>query len=80
MNISSGVKRISKKVTFGEKIGFAMLFTGLVLMIANNRIDNVAFTEISQRYHLFYSGGLLIWAIGYFLRINKNKSKREIQS
>lgn len=75
MNISSDFNKIIKKVTIGEKIGFAILIIGLVLMILNNRIDNIVFTQISKRYNFFYSVGLIVWAIGYILKINKKKNK-----
>lgn len=76
MNISSNVNRVIKKVTIGEIIGFTILIIGLVLMILNNRIDNNVFNQISKRYNFFYSVGLIVWAIGYFLKIKKKKTKQ----
>ena len=72
MNISSDKKlRVVKKIKLLEIIGFVIIIIGFVLMILNNQINNSHFSQISERYNLFFSVGFLIWAIGYFLKINK---------
>ena len=57
-----------------EKIGFALIILGVVLLIIKNFLENPTISNIAQEYDFFHWLGMGIWAIGYIIRENK-KSK-----
>ena len=66
-----------KKTNLAEKIGFAIIILGVIFLILNDVWENNPFPNITKNYLFVNSLGLLIWALGYMKRENRQKPKKE---
>ncbi|MFT5265835.1 MAG: vacuolar-type H+-ATPase subunit I/STV1 [Glaciecola sp.] len=58
-----------------EKIGFALIVIGFIFMILNDVWENNPIPEMTDKNMYFNSIGLILWALGYQSRIDKEKKK-----
>lgn len=63
------------KTNWAEKIGFALIIIGFVFMLLEDLWKNNPIPKVLENNNLFYTIGLLIWALGYMITQADQKNK-----
>ncbi len=63
-----------KNTTLLEKIGFAFVVIGLILLLTNSLTENESILSITKHYEIIHWLGLGTWAFGYMQREKKANS------
>ena len=66
-----------KNTNWAEKIGFILIMIGFLFGVFGDMWQNNPIPNITEKFMLINSLGLLIWAIGNMKRQADEKSKKE---